>query len=293
MRVLVLGATGSIGTAVSAELNAHNHKVIALVRSEENKSKLEARGYETISGDLRQPEKWSNIVHSVDAIVQVATTFTDDMGMVDRVVIEALQKQASSCSRPLRFVYTGGCWLYGATNDTIATEETPFNPITPFAWAIDNAQLLLASSAFNTVIVHPAMVYHSEGGVFSRFIEQASTQHPIEVWGNQHVRWPLIHRDDLAVAYRLLLERGDLRGNYNASSEVGVRVGKITTEIAKQFNNSLPLIEIAKNEIVARYGAWAEGPTLDQQMSADKLKTDTNWAPRWLSFADVKFVKTA
>jgi len=289
MRVLVLGATGSIGTAVAAELHANNHTVIALARSNISKETLQNLGYVTLMGNIRKPAEWSAVVDHVDAIVQVATTFTDDMGDVDRLLLKELGLKAKRNSRNLRFIYTGGCWLYGETGDKVADETTPFQPIPSFAWMVENAEYLLAAEAFNSAIIHPAMVYHQKGGVFTRFIEQATTHHSIEIWGSRDVRWPLVHRDDLAVSYRLLLENQNLTGHFNASTQEGVRVSEITAEIAKQFGSSSQTVGRKMESVIAEYGSWAEGPSLDQQMTAQKLRTTTGWQPVFTDFAKTEF----
>ncbi|MFT5343590.1 MAG: hypothetical protein ACI9BH_002811 [Paracoccaceae bacterium] len=91
MKVLVLGATGSIGTAVTKELIGHDHKVIALSRSTESDAKLRDWGAFPFRGDLRKPTQWADMVGDCDGIIQVATTFTDDMGQVDTAVLGALK----------------------------------------------------------------------------------------------------------------------------------------------------------------------------------------------------------
>jgi len=284
MKVLVLGATGSIGTAVARELAGHAHTVLALCRSDTSERDLKALGYETLRGDLRRPEDWAGAVREVDGVIQAAVTFTEDMGDVDRGVVDALIAAAPPSTPPVRFVYTGGCWLYGATGDGIATEDSPFNPIPSFAWMVENGGRLIASGKFSTAVIHPAMVYHRAGGVFTRFLEKAEAGAPIEVWGGPETRWPLIHRDDLAVAYRLLLENPDLKGHFNASAQTGVPVGEIVKAVAAKYDAPLEVVIRSKEELVAEHGAWAEGPTLDQQMASDKLRRACHWRPRFDAF---------
>lgn len=284
MKILVLGATGSIGTAVARELAAAGHDVLALCRSDESEARLTALGYSTLRGDLRAPKHWAGAVRSVDAVAHMATTFTDDMGAVDRAVIEALIQAAPPAGPKPRFLYTGGCWLYGATGDLVATEESAFNPIPAFTWMVENAATLAASGRFSTATLHPAMVYHRDGGVFTRFLDKARAGERIEVWGGPEVRWPLVHRDDLAVAYRLLLERPDLTGNFNASAQKGVRVGDIAAAIAAHAGSPRDITLRDRESLIAEHGDWAEGPTLDQQMGSDRLRQTCNWRPRHEAF---------
>ena len=279
MRVFILGGTGSIGTAVTAELRRRSHEVTALSRSGPADDKLRWLGAVPCRGDLRNPTAWAAEAVGHDAVIHAAAIFGDDMGAIDDRVVSALIEAAKGARHKPRLIYTGGCWLYGETGDAVATEESGFNPIGAFSWMVGNAARLLAVPEFSTAILHPAMVYHAEGGVFDRFIELARENRPMEIWGDLQTRWPLIHRCDLARAYCDLLERPDLTGHFNAASEEGVQVGDIMDAIARAFGNTLPPVTLSADDLVSRHGAWAIGPTLDQQMSAAKLRSETGWTP--------------
>lgn len=283
MKVLILGATGSIGAAVTVEMAAHGHNVLALARSDASAAALSSLGHEVLQGDLRDPDAWVGAVKTVDAVIHVASTFDDDMEAVDRRLVAALIAAADP-ARPVRFVHTGGCWLYGATGDAIATEETPFKPIPAFEWAIETASMLTASTAVSAAVIHPAMVYHKGGGVFESFLADAAAGRPIAIWGAAGTRWPLIHRDDLAVAYRLLAEKRDLTGHFNASAEVGVPIGVIAQAICA-WSCATP--EFTRRDMIAsiaELGGWAEGMFLDQQMACPRLTRETGWRARITDF---------
>lgn len=285
-QVLVLGATGFIGSAVARELTAHGHHVTALSRSVMSDEKLEPLGVEPIRGDLRNHENWCAAVRGCDAIVQAAATFSDDMGDVDAGVLSAIEGVLGDRSERLRMVYTGGCWLYGATGDDIADESSPFNPIPSFAWMVRNARMLLESERFSTAVIHPAMVYDRDGGVFEDYLEAAKTGRPVEIWGTPDTRWPLVHRDDLACAYRLLVETPEAVGHFNASAETGVRTGEIASGIARHFGHECEFEILSVEEVVDKYGDWGEGPTLDQQMSSKRLPGELNWRPKYESYKE-------
>lgn len=284
MKVLILGATGSIGEAVAAEMAAHGHRVLALARSDASEAALAAKGYQILRGDLRAPDHWAGAVRDVDAVIQVAATFDDDQEEVDRRVAEALIKAAGAPQTPVRFIHTGGCWLYGATGGAVADETSPFNPIPAFEWAVGTAEMLMASPAFTTAIIHPAMVYHRGGGVFAGFMEDARAGGPVALWGPPNTRWPLIHRDDLAVAYRLLAERSDLTGHFNASAETGVPIGDIARAICQRLGVEPAFEERDMTAEIAELGDWAEGMFLDQQMACPRLIAETGWRAKITDF---------
>lgn len=284
MRIFVLGGTGSIGTGIVLELRDSPHETLALSRSEAADAHLLAMGATPVRGDLRDPEAWVHKAVTSDAVVHAAATFADDMAAVDERVVTALIAAASTVGTRCRMLYTGGCWLYGETGDRVATEDHPFDPLPAFAWMIDHGRRLSDAPAFSTAIVHPAMVYHSGGGVFRGFVEAAREGRPIEIWGSPQTRWPLVHRSDLARAYRLLLERPDLEGHFNVVSEQAVRVGEIVDTVARAVGSGLPSMVRSIEEVVAEHGAWARGHALDQQMSAARLRSQTGWAPQFTDY---------
>jgi len=280
MKVLILGATGSIGVAVAAEMAAHGHDVLALARSDASAKALSERGYAILRGDLRAPDPWAGAVREVDAVIHVAATFDNDQEEVDRRLVTALIEAASAPKAPIRFIHTGGCWLYGATGNGVADEAAPFDPIPAFEWAIDTARMVAAAPALSSAILHPAMVYHQRGGVFAGFLKDAQSGGPVGLWGPPTTRWPLIHRDDLAVAYRLLAERSDLTGHFNASAEIGVPIGEIARLICDHVGAPPSFAEKEKDHEIAALGDWAEGMFLDQQMNCPRLKRATGWRPQ-------------
>jgi len=286
VKIFVMGATGSIGSTVARELLAHGHQVIALARSDSAAARVRALGGEPLMGDLTVPHAWASIARTVDAIIQVAATFEEDMGTVDRRVLEALADEADLSAAHPQFVYTGGCWLYGATGDMVADEATPLRPISAFEWMVENAAYLTERGSFSTAFVHPAMVYHQEGGVFARYLESARNGGPLEIWGSAEARWPLVHRDDLAVAYRLLAENGDLTGSFNISAETGVATGAIAATIAQRYGIGEPPVVRTRESAVAEHGDWAEGPTLDQQMGSKRARDVLGWTPVHTDYRD-------
>ncbi len=277
--VFATGATGSIGTAVLRALVARGHNVTALTRSQSARQKVASAGACPYAGDLRAPDDWARKAVTHDAIVHLASTLDDDMADADDRTVAALLDAAKRVTHRPRLIYTGGCWLYGATGEIVADEEHPFDPLPAFAWMTRNAKRLLATAAFSTAVIHPAIVYHEAGGAFDSFIRAARQKQAIEIWGHGDTRWPLIHRRDLADIYCTMVQRPDLIGHFNAVAEEGVRVRLIADHIAEHFGTSKPHRILASDVLIAEHGDWALGPTLDQQMSGDKLRRLLGWTP--------------
>lgn len=277
MHVLLLGATGLIGSAIVPELLNLGHSILALARTSEAQDGLQFKGVDVIRGDIRKPDAWSEVIHEVDAVIHVAATFTNDMGEVDKKLVQALIEAGEKNKHTIRFIYTGGVWLYGDTAGAIATEKHTFRPISSFAWMVENSRLLLQSRCFKINIIHPGLVYVKDGGAFSRFLPKDGC---IEVWGAPETRWPLVHADDLAAAYSLVLERGVQGQAYNVCAEQGVQQGDIAAVISKRFGLQTSPIVRSVESLIAEFGQWSEGPCLDQQMSSEKIRASLGWKPR-------------
>ena len=72
MRILVLGGTGSIGSAVVQELIARGHEVLGLARSEASATKLAGCGATPLPGDIASPQAWTGRLPQLDAVIHAA-----------------------------------------------------------------------------------------------------------------------------------------------------------------------------------------------------------------------------
>lgn len=289
MRVLILGGSGLIGTAVTREMAQAGHQIRALSRSEAASRHLAASGAQPVSGDLTRPVTWREHLPWADVLIHMAASFCDRMAAIDDSIIRTIIAAGQQRDRPLRVLYTGGAWLYGETGDRVATEDHPLIPIDAFAWMVRNARQLERAPGLETAILHPAQVWHPGGGAFDRMLELARKNLPIEIHGGLHVRWPLVHRDDLARAYRLLAERPGLTGSFNIAGEEGTPLRHIFHEIARATGHDGSYIVRSRDWVRRTRGPLAEGPALDQQMSSAKAREILGWTPQHTDFAASAF----
>jgi nucleoside-diphosphate-sugar epimerase len=281
MRMFVLGGTGLIGSAVVRELITCGHDVSGLARSEGAAAKLREFGAAPIPGDIRSPEQWAGSLPHVDAVIHTACDFSPAMGEIDRRLLDVLLPALAAQPKKTRFIYTGGCWLFGATGDDVATEATPFRPLPAFAWMIPHLQRVLDAPDIDGIVIHPAMVYEPHGGVFLRFAMDARERDSIRVVESEAVRWPLVHSEDLATLYALALENAPARSSYIGAAIEGLAVGRIARAFAKQFGTRHQEPEIISTAAIeAELGGWAKGYALDQQLSGAKARRELGWTPK-------------
>jgi nucleoside-diphosphate-sugar epimerase len=180
----------------------------------------------------------------------------------------------------MRVLVLGGT---GPTGETVATEETPFNPLPAFAWMAPNLRRVLSAPEVEGIVIHPAMVYTSEEGVFQRFVRDARERDAIRVVGSQAVRWPLVHSEDLANLYALALERAPAGSSYIGAAVEGLAVGAAVRAIAKRFRARPAEPEIVgADSVAAEPGEWARGYALDRRLSGAKARRELGWQPRHL-----------
>ena len=82
--LLVVGATGSIGSLVVAEAVREGYAVRALVRNPDKAREL-SPGAERVVGDLTRPDTLTNAVSGIDAVVFTHGTYDADSKVAERI----------------------------------------------------------------------------------------------------------------------------------------------------------------------------------------------------------------
>jgi nucleoside-diphosphate-sugar epimerase len=279
MRVLVLGGTGSIGGPVVRELICRNHDVVALVRSAASERKAADFGAAPIRGDISIPEQWLGALPPLDAVIHAAATFSADEEATDQRLLGALLPFLNATRRQTKFIYTGGCWLFGASPN-ISTEETPYDPLPFLAWSVRHIQQVMNAPGIQATVIHPAMVYEPCGGVFARFYDDALQRPAVRVVAHERVHWPLVHSADLATLYALTLERSPVGQSYIGAAIEGMPVGRIARAYARRFGTRHPdPVAMSEAEINGELGEWSLGHARDQRLSGDKARRALGWEP--------------
>jgi nucleoside-diphosphate-sugar epimerase len=283
VRVFVLGGTGSIGSAIVREFVRRGHEVHGLARSDASATKLADLGATPFPGDIASPKQWAGSLPHVDAVIHGACDFSAAMGEIDRRLLDVLLPWLIALPQKPRFIYTGGCWLFGATGDDVATEETPFDPLPAFAWMVPHLRRVLDAPEIDGIVIHPAMVYEADGGVFRYFARDARGRDAIPVVESEAIRWPLVHSEDLATLYALALETAPAGSSYIGAAIEGLAIGRIARALAKRFRipHQEPEI-ISAAAITAELGDWARGFALDQRLSGAKARHELGWTPKHL-----------
>ncbi|HEX6099249.1 MAG TPA: NAD-dependent epimerase/dehydratase family protein [Thermoanaerobaculia bacterium] len=241
MKIFLTGATGYLGSAVAAALVRARHDVTALVRSSTSAARVLSYGIHPHHGDLREPASYRDAALAADAIVHAGVEGGADRMDVDRTFVDAVAGPA--------LIYTSVLFVLGNVDggDETAPARGP---------RAEHERVVLAAGG---AVIRPGMIWGDDAWLFS---------HPLYVDTGEN-RWPLVHREDVAELYRLVVESG-ARGVFHAVTEVR-RAKEVFPSIA-----GTPM-----EEARAELGAFADALALDQNVRTPRAHA-LGWHPQRL-----------
>lgn len=291
MRVLVTGARGFVGRHTVADLRNAGHIVISLCRPEDCPNPgpddrvadiCDAPALDRAIAEL-QPE---GCIHLAGvAFVPVAwkrprLVFDVNVGGTLNLV-EALRNRAPAC----RTVVVSSALVYGTRDpDRSRDEQSPMEPETLYGVSKVAADLntLLFARHFNLPLMTARPCNHTGPGqdfdfaapAFARQLAAiAAGRAPARMKvGNLESAREFMDVRDVAMAYRLLLEKGRAGEAYNISTEQSVPVSNILDLLCREAGVT-PELEVDP----ARYRPTDRQPVI----RAAKLRSDTGWTPQY------------
>ncbi|WP_318211723.1 SgcJ/EcaC family oxidoreductase [Streptomyces sp. SJL17-1] len=278
MKVLLTGATGYIGSAVTDHLAAAGHQVVALTRGAEQQP---GWGWHAqLVGDTADPASLAGAVTpDIEAVIHLAPPSGD--AAVDTAVIEALAAPLRGTGRP--FVYTSGVWVLGATGGAQEVDEqATVNPIDIVGYRprIEERVLAEAAEGVRAVVVRPGIVYGRGGGIPAILVDRARLQGAPEYYGDQGVRWPTVHVDDLAELFVAAVERAQAGTLWHGVGEPAVAVRDLARAAGRAAGVLAAPHAVPVEQAAEVFGPlFAEALALDQSVSGAAARTALGWQP--------------
>jgi nucleoside-diphosphate-sugar epimerase len=256
MKILIIGASGYIGSHLAAVFADAGHEVSALCRP--GGAALPPR-YGQIAGDLAEPGSLTAAAAGYDRVIHAGPPIDDG---TDRAGAEALLASGS----PL--LYTTGAAVLGAGAQD---EDSPADPHPIVAGRPAIEQRVLGSGGW---VIRPGMVYGDGGGLVHGLLTAKAAEHGTGVYiGPPGTRWPVVHVDDLAALYLAVATRAAPGTIWHGVSET-IRLDAIATALGDGTAVSWPASEAS-----AELGPLADLFTRDQDVSAAKTSAALGWAP--------------
>jgi nucleoside-diphosphate-sugar epimerase len=280
MRVFVTGASGFIGTPLTAELIGAGHEVIGLARSDASADALALAGAEVHRGSLDDVESLRAGVAKADGVVHLG--FIHDFSKfqenceIDRRAIEAMGSELAGSDRPL--LITSGTGV--VTSGRSATETDPPIPSSQFPrGASEEAADAVAALGVRVSVVRLPQVHNPrKQGFVSSLIAVAKEKGVSAFVGEGANRWPAVHVLNAAHLYRLALEARAERGiRYHAVGEEGIKTREIAEAIGRRLD--FPVKSIAPEEAQAHFGFLAHFAIADLPASSVLTQQRLAWKP--------------
>ncbi len=292
MRVFITGASGHIASAVIPELISHGHQVVGLARSEEAARAITARGAEVRRGELDDLDGLRQAAAESDGVIHLAfkheAVQTGDFqgaADADTAAITVIGDALAGSERP--FVSTGGTLMLalGGVSGRPGTEEDAL----PGGPRIDSENMLiaLAQRGVRSSQVRLAPMVHSDldkHGFTPALIAMAREHGAAAYIGDGANRWPAAHTRDIAVLYRLALERAPAGSRLHGVGDEGIPFRTIAQTIADQLG--VGTVSVSPEEAPMRLSYLASFAGIDNPTSNARTRELLGWEPThpdWVS----------
>jgi nucleoside-diphosphate-sugar epimerase len=282
MKILLIGATGYIGSAVADILRASGHEVSGLARSDASAALLKSRGFRIVSGDLREPEGIAAASRTFDGVIHVALDRGPGVGEAELKAVESVLNAIRGSGKS--FIYTSSAWVLGNTGSRLADEDSSIDPLPFVSWRLGIERLVLdaAGEGVRTAVIRPAIVYGRGGGLLEEFALSALRTSVVAYVGSGENYWTLVHVEDLADLYLRALERAPAGSLLLAASSPPVRVSEIAEAVSWAMGFDGTTVAWPADEARKVIGDYADVLALDQQISGKRATRLLGWKPQAL-----------
>lgn len=280
MRIFLTGATGFIGTAISAQLIAAGHEVVGLTRSQQGAEVLAAAGIEPFYGDIADVDSLRRGAMDSDGVIH--TAFNHDFSAfianceMDRQAIIAMAEALSDTQRPL--LITSGVGL-GSSGAGIIAVENHFNHqhVNPRK-ASELAGIEAAEMGVNVSVIRLSQVHTPQKqGLITPLIELAR-QKGVSAYIDEGLnRWSAVHLSDAARLYILALNANIPGSRYHAVAEEGITMRTIAETIGRVLN--VPMVSLNASDAGEHFGWLSKFVAQDMSASGAQTQQQLAWRP--------------
>jgi uncharacterized protein (TIGR01777 family) len=284
MRVLITGATGTIGLALADTLRARGDEVVALSRDSERGRRVLGAGVEVHAWpDPTQGPPPAQALAGAEAIIHllgepVAQRWTDEARtrirdsrvLGTRMLIQAV-RDLPAAQRPAALISQSATGYYGPRGDAPLDEHASagndFLAQVVIAWEAEASE---AQSLMRVARTRTGVVLSPDGGALAKMLPffKLGIGGPV-AGGHQYVPW--IHRDDVVGALIRCVDDTTADGAVNLTAPNPVT----NTELSRALGRALgrpAVLPVPGFAIKLLYGEMAEMVTTGQRVVPARLR---------------------
>jgi len=252
MRILVVGASGAIGTRLVPQLIERGHEVVGTFRSAGNAERVRALGAEPIALDLLDAREVRRtvlesgagaIVHQATALANVrfARSLDRSFALTNRIRIEGTDALLAAAGEAgvRRFVAQSfASYRYAREGGPVKTEDDPLDPDPPAMARETNA----AMNHLDAVVTDAGGIALRYGGFYGAAndgLVKPVRKRQFPVIGEGSGISSFIHLDDAAAATVLAVE-GNQTGIYNIADDEPAPMSEWLPALAKALGAKPP-----------------------------------------------------
>lgn len=286
MNILVLGATGYVGSTISDVLRSRGHCVTGVARSRASAVKLRERGIHSVFGDIEAPEGLTNLSRRSDGVVYVVEVRQPHAPDAEPKALFALLRGLEGSGKP--FVLGSGAWYYGDTGGRVADESWPANApaIVAIRPALERLTLDSAERRVRCAIIRPGNMYGKGAGLPSMFTKSVREHGAARYIGDGKNFWPVVHVGDIAKLFVLALERAKPGDIFNGCDETSFTVQKIAEAASWGAGAGGRTESLSLEEARKIYGSLADALAMDQRISSKRARAQLGWTTRMTTILD-------
>jgi nucleoside-diphosphate-sugar epimerase len=221
MRILVTGHDGYIGTVLVPILLSAKHDLVGLDSNLFARCTFGGRigNIPSIKKDIR--DVTAKDVDGFDAVLHLAGLSNDPLGDLNpKLTLEInylasvrLAQLAKAAGVP-RFVFSSSCSNYGAGGDDFLTEESAFNPVTPYGTSkvlVEQEVAKMADANFSPTFLRNATAYGVSPKlrfdlVMNNLVAWAYTTGRVFIKSDGTPWRPIVHIEDISRAFLAVVE---------------------------------------------------------------------------------------
>ena len=237
MKILISGASGLLGSAVTGVLAMRGHKVIGLVDNTEGADIVKKAGGIPLMGDLLEGGQWCEEIKSADKVISLTKPFARDADIPRVITPDVMEKagmrftesvtnliKAASDGSAKGVIVTYSTLCYGDRQGKWVTDADQVDPIgycRPLNGHFDAINKTAEDADIPLIQLYPSFVY-GNGAWFAKLIDHFKAGKAMVVEpGDNYLS--LVHLEDAAEFYANAAEKLDVNESLVISDDRPVK----------------------------------------------------------------------